>query len=298
MQIVPSFLEDRISQIPALQVLQHLGYEYIPPEEAFRLRGGKQSNVILDEVLEGQLRTINVIRFKGKEYPFSNVNISNAIRALKEFPYDGLVRTNEKIYDLLCLGKSFEETIGGDAKSFTLKYIDWDHIENNAFHVTAEFPVERAGSTETRRPDIVLFVNGIPLVVIECKPPTLPDHKDPVDVAVSQHIRNQRDDEICGLFLYSQMLLAICPNATKYGTTATPAKFWSIWKERANIEQEVGQVVNRPLSAEQRDRLFGGVFAQCREYFEQMAAQGDRQVTAQDRALYSLCRPERLMELA
>lgn len=298
MQEVPSFLEDRISQIPALQVLQNLGYEYIPPEEAFRLRGGKLSNVILDEVLEQQLRTINVIRFKGKEYPFSNVNISNAIRALKDFPYDGLVQTNERIYDLLCLGKSFEETIGGDAKSFTLKYIDWDNIENNVFHVTAEFPVERGGSTETRRPDIVLFVNGIPLVVMECKPPTLPDRKDPVEVAVSQQIRNQRDDEICGLFLYSQMLMAVSPNGAKYGTTATPGKFWSVWKERANIEQEVSEIVNRPLSTEQTERLFGGVFAQCREYFAQLAAQGLRQVTAQDRALYSLCRRERLMELA
>ncbi len=294
---IPSFLEERISQIPALQVLQNLGYEYIPPEEVFKLRGSRLSNVILDEVLEQQLRRINLIRYKGNEYPFSNVNISNAVGALKDFPYDGLIQTNEKIYDLICLGKSYEETIAGDTKSFTLKYIDWDNFENNAFHVTAEFPVERAGITETRRPDIVLFVNGIPLVVIECKPPTLPNHKDPVKEAISQQIRNQRDDEIYGLFLYSQILLALSSNAVEYGTTATPAKFWSVWKEQASVEQEVEHVVNTPLSAEKRNILFSGVFAQCRQYFDQLESQGNRQITEQDQALYCLCRPERLMEL-
>jgi type I restriction enzyme R subunit len=142
-----------------------------------------------------------------------------------------------------------------------------------------------------------LFVNGIPLVVIECKPPTLPNHKDPVKEAISQQIRNQRDDEIYGLFLYSQILLALSSNAVEYGTTATPAKFWSVWKEQASVEQEVEHVVNTPLSAEKRNILFSGVFAQCRQYFDQLESQGNRQITEQDQALYCLCRPERLMEL-
>ena len=294
MQNTPSFLEDKISQIPALQVLMNMGYEYIKPEEAYRLRGGKLGNVILDDILERQLRQMNEIYFKGEKYSFSNVNISNAISALKDFLYDGLVQTNEKIYDLLCLGKSFEETIAGDTKSFTLKYIDWDDIENNVFHVTAEFPVARAGSFDTRRPDIVLFVNGIPLVVIECK---RPDIKDPAGEAVSQQIGNQRDEEIPGLFLYSQMLLALSPNAAKYGTTATPARFWSVWKERGDIEVEVGKLANRTLSAEQKDKLFSEPFAHCRDYFEQTERQGQRLAKEQDRALYCLCRPERLLEL-
>ncbi len=259
---VPSFLEDRISQIPALQVLQNLGYEYINPEEIFRLRGSKLNNVILDEILEKQLAEINTISFKGKEYKFSNSNISSAITALKDYLYEGPIKTNEKIYDLICLGKSFEETIAKDTKSFTLNYIDWDNIENNVFHVTAEFPVERAGTTETRRPDIVLFVNGIPLVVIECK---RPDVKDPAGEAISQNIRNQWEDEIPRLFVYSQLLLGLSPNDCKYGTTATPAKFWSLWKERANIEQEVKMVVNTTLSSGQKAKLFSGVFADCAE---------------------------------
>ena len=290
----PSFLEDRISQIPALQVLQHLGYEYIPPEEIYQLRGNRLSNVILDEILEQQLQNINTINFKGKEYKFSNNNISNAITSLKEYLYDGLLKTNEAIYDLLCLGKSFEETIASDTKSFTLHYINWENFENNVFHVTAEFPVERTGITETRRPDIILFVNGIPVVVIECK---RPDIKDPVGEAVSQNIRNQRDDEIPKLFVYSQLLIALSPNACKYGTTATPAKFWSIWREREDIEKQVQQIVNTPFSPEQKDKLFSDCFADCRDYFDKLEAGGKISVREQDRVLYSLCRKERLMEL-
>jgi type I restriction enzyme R subunit len=292
---IPSFLEDKISQIPALQVLQNLGYEYINPEEIFRLRGSKHSNVILDDILEKQLGIINSFSFKGKDgYKFSHSNISNAIGALKDVPYDGLVKTNEKIYDLICLGKSFEETITGETKSFTLKYIDWENIENNVFHVTAEFGVERAGTTDTRRPDIILFVNGIPLVVIECK---RPDIKDPAGQAVSQNIGNQRDDEIPRLFVFSQLLLGISPNEAKYGTVATPAKFWMVWKEKRDIEQELGGIINTPLSPEKKAKLFSGVFAQCRGYFERLEAEGDREVREQDRALYYLCRPQRLLEL-
>lgn len=52
-----SFKEDHISQIPALQLLQKLGYEYLTPEEAMEMRGGKTSNVLLEEVLRNQLRT-------------------------------------------------------------------------------------------------------------------------------------------------------------------------------------------------------------------------------------------------
>ena len=156
----PSFKEDHISQIPALQLLQNLGYKYLTPAEALELRGGRMSAVILEGILAEQLRKINRVRFK---YPFSEGNILSAIQTLKDVVYDGLVRTNEKVYDLLCLGRSMQQSIEGDTKSFPLNYIDWKNWENNVFHVTEEFSVERMGSHETRRPDIVLFVNGIPL---------------------------------------------------------------------------------------------------------------------------------------
>ena len=290
----PSFLEDRISQIPALQLLLNLGYEYLTPEEVYKLRGRKLSNVILDEVLGQQLQKHNSINFKGKQYPFSNHNITAAIESLKQLPYDGLVRTNEKIYDKICLGISLPETIVGETKSFTLQYVDWKNIHNNVFHVSAEYEVERSGSNETRRPDIILFVNGIPLVIIECK---RPDIKDPVGEAISQNIRNQRDKEIPKLFLYSQLLLALSPNEAKYGTTATAAPFWATWKEKADIETELSQLVNSPLTDKQKEKLFAEPFKKCRTYFEELERQDSRLITQQDRLVYNLCRKERLIDL-
>ena len=291
---LPSFQEDHISQVPALQLLQNLGWQYLTPEEALRLRGGKRSNVLLEGILDPQLRKLNRIRFKGQEYAFSEANIQSAILSLKDVLFDGLVRTNEKIYDLLVLGKSLQQPILGDTKSFPLNYIDWNPVTwltNNVFHVTEEFEVERTGSYEPRTPDLVLFGNGIPLCVIECK---RPDLKDPIDQAVSQMIRNQRDDEISKLFLYTQLLVGVSKNEAKYATTGTPAKFWSVWKE--DVDAELAPLVNKPLSSAQKDRMFGHRFRYVRGYFEALE-QSPREVTVQDRALYSLSRPERLLEL-
>lgn len=290
---IPSFKEEHISQIPALQLLQTLGYTYLTPVEASELRGGRMGAVILEGILSEQLRKINKVRFKGNEYPFSEGNILSAIQTLKDVLFDGLVRTNEKVYDLLCLGRSLQQSIDGDTKSFPLNYIDWKNWENNVFHVTEEFSVERAGSHETRRPDIVLFVNGIPLAVIECK---RPDMKDAIDEAISQHLRNQGTSEIPKLFLFGQLLLAVNTNEAKYATVGTPAKFWAVWKEREDIEKELRGLVNKPLSTEKKDKLFSERFHYVRDYFDKVEAAG-RQVTEQDRALFSLCRPERLLEL-
>lgn len=291
----PKYSEDSISQLPALHLLQNLGWQYLTPEEALKLRGGKLGGVLLEGVLADWLRKHNRVRFKGKELPFTEGNILSALQALKEIPLDGLVRTNEKIYDLLCLGKSLQQSVDGDIKSFTLHYIDWEHPENNAFHVTEEFAVERTGSHQTRRPDIVLFVNGIPFCVIECKSPHI---KDPIREAISQQIRNQKDDEIPHLFLYSQLLLALSKNEAKYATTGTPAKFWAVWREESpDFEKKLQELVNIPLSEKQVDKLFIENEWLVREKPAEFGTL-KRQVTEQDRALFALCRPERLLELS
>jgi len=292
----PSFKEDQISQVPALELLQKLGYVYVSPSEAVAMRGGRLAGVLLESVLAEQLRKINVIRFKGREYPFSEGNILAAVQSLTDVVDDGLVQTNEKIYDLLTLGRALPQSIDGDTKSFQLDYIDWKHPENNVWHVTEEFAIERTGSHETRRPDVVLFVNGIPLVVIECK---RPDLKDPIGQAISQQIRNQQRDQIPRLFHYAQILLAVSKNEAKYATVGTPAKFWAVWKETASDEAEarLKELAAIPLTEEQVDRLFEGRNLFVREEHETYGRM-ERQVTAQDRTLYALCRPERLLELA
>ncbi len=251
----PSFKEDHISQIPALQLLQNLGYTYLSPEEALALRAGKTSGVLLEDILKEQLQAINNIQYKGRTYDFSEANIQSGINALKDVPLqEGLIAANENIYNLLTLGKAFEQTIEGDKKSYTLQYIDWKNPENNAFHVTEEFNVMRAGSHEHYRPDMVLFVNGIPLAVTECK---RPDMKDPLAQAISQHLRNQQEDGIRLLFSYAQILLSISTNDASYATTATEPKFWSKWEEKFEEKQDesafkatIESIKNKSLSEE------------------------------------------------
>lgn len=296
---IPLLKEDHISQIPALQVLQNLDYRYLTPEEALASRGGRTSGVLLEGILAEQLRKINRVRFKGQTYAFSEGNIQSAIQDLKNQLFEGLIRTNEKVYDLLTLGKSLPQVIDGDLKSFPLRYMDWEDWRNNAFHVAEEFPVDRTGSSESFRPDLVLFVNGIPFAVIECKRHVDPGgraEKDPLDQAISQHIRNQKEDGIPRLFTYAQLLLAISKNDAKYATVGTPPKFWAAWREDLD-ERELRQLVNRPLSMEQKDRLFAGRFRYVRHHFDACESAG-REPTEQDRALYALCSPERLLELA
>ena len=288
----PPCNEKYLSQIPALRQLINLGYEYLPPERAIQERNGKYGKVLLENVLRQQLKKINRINYRGGEYRFSEENVQSAIDKIKNIPYDGLMKTNEEIYDLLTLGTSLKQTIAGDSKSHTVRYIDWKNPGANVLHVTAEFSVERSGSAEIVRPDIVLFVNGIPVVVIECKAPVVG-----VDQGVSQMIRNQGKDYIPRLFTYVQLVMAMNKNEVKYATAETPKEFWSVWKEWEDSEDETKTIVNQPLSDENRNALFANEFASARAHFDEIESAGGRLVTQQDKAIHSLCRPERLLEI-
>lgn len=286
------FNEKYLSQIPALQELIALGYEYLSPEQAMRMRSSKNSNVLLESVLREQLKKINRIQHKGKGYHFSEANIQEAIQKIKNVRYDGLQKTNEVIYDLITIGTSLEQTFEGNSKSFNLNYIDWKTPSNNLFHVTPEFTVERNRSSETVRPDIVLFVNGIPLAVIECKSSNVD-----VEQAVSQNIRNQGDEYIPKLFTYVQLVMGVNKNAAQYATVGTSAKFWCVWNELEDKEDKITKIINTPLSDDKKAALFSGIFAPERRFFDELENKGERMLTEQDKALYSLCRPERLLEL-
>ena len=287
------FNEKYLSQIPALQLLINLGFEFITPEQALAERSGRTGNVLLEGILRKSLKEINRIQYKGQEYLFSEENIQTAIQKLKSIKWDGPQKTNEATYDLLTLGTALEQTVEGDAKSYTLRYLDWQRWENNHFHATAEFSVERTRSTETARPDIVLFVNGIPFAIIECKSP-----KVEVEQAVSQSIRNQSDEYIPKLFTTAQLVMGVNKNSSRYATTGTRDKFWSVWQEQVDKEETITANINTPLTIVDKDRLFSGEFAAARSFFDALEEEGERLVTEQDRAINSLCRPERLLELA
>lgn len=258
------YLEVSASQKPAIELLQSMGYTYISPKDCERQRGSRY-HVLLKDILRGQLRKLNRYSYAGAENEFSADNIERAMEELDEPLTDGLVRTSEKIYDALLLGKSYPETVGGGKSlSFNLKYIDWEHPENNLFHVTEEFAVDSLDKQHNARPDIVLFINGIPFAVIECKAPHIP-----VEQAVEQMIRNQQADYIPQLFKYAQIVMATNKNTVKYATAGTPKKFWSVWKEQdtAFLDSGLAQFV------------------------------ADRVPTEQDRNIISLFRQERLTEL-
>lgn len=222
-----AYLEINASQRPALALFEAMGYTYISPADCDRQRGSRY-HVLLRDILRGQLRRLNRYVYAGAENEFSAANIERAMEDLDEPLTDGLVRTSEKIYDALLLGKSYPETIGdGKMLSFNLRYIDWDNPQNNVFHVTEEFAVDSRDRQHNARPDIVLFINGIPFAVIECKAPHIP-----VEEAVGQMIRNQQAAYIPQLFKFAQLVVATNKNAVKYATAGTPKKFWSVWKEQ------------------------------------------------------------------
>jgi type I restriction enzyme R subunit len=299
----PSFKEDHISQIPALQMLVNLGYTYLSPSEADRQRGGKTSNVLLEDILRKQLKEINAEKAisSTRATYISEANIDKGIQILKNLPMnEGYIAASEKAYNLLTLGQALEQSVDGDKKSFTLQYIDWKNISNNVFHVSEEFSVMRSTSKEHYRPDLVLFVNGIPLCIIECK---RPDMKEPLKQAISQHLRNQQEDGIRSLYVYSQLTLSIATQEAAYATNATPEKFWATWHEKFNSDEEernynskLRELKNKPLQISIKEQLFSDRFKYVRRYFDALE-QEEILITEQDNYLYGLCRPERLMDV-
>lgn len=262
---IPIANEMTTSQRPAIEVLQKLGYKYISEEENKNLRNNILTDVIFKDILAKKLNEINSYEYKGEKYKFSASTIGQAIKDLNEDLVTGLISTNEKIYDLLTLGKSYQENmVDGTKRSFDIKYIDFENPENNDFYVTEEFSVLRMNGKDYARPDIVLFVNGIPLAVIECK-----DASVPIIQAISQNIRNQKPEYIPQLFKFIQIVMAANKNETKYATCGTPDKFWSTWNEQYVEKQN--ELLNKTVIG--------------------------RQVTKQDRDIISLFEKERFLEL-
>lgn len=127
--------------------------------------------------------------------------------------------------------------------------------------------------------------------------------KKPIDLAIEQSLRNQKDDGIRSLYLYSNIVAGIAVNEAKYGTTATKKEFWSVWKEQfRNKEEEqaylltLQQLKNAPLPDDDRSVLFKERFRYVLQYFDQLEKQ-DVTITAQDKLLYDLFSIERFLDI-
>ena len=298
MEHLPKFQEEYSAKLPALTLLINLGWSFLSPELALSARGGKADEVVLRQVLRSEFQK-RTFTFAGKSYPLSEKAIDNLIAevcspALNE----GLLTANERLYNHFLYGISVTEFVDGKKVSPTVALIDWQNPTNNSFVCTEEFTVTRSGGAESRRPDIVCFVNGIPLVVIEAKRPDGNAKKGPtIDEGISQSLRNQRHDEIPLLFAYSQMLLSINGNEGRYGTCGTPAKFWAAWREEDITDVEMYAIKNKTLKDEQLACLFSHRPAKDLDWYQSLTAVGELAVTGQDQLLISLLSPARLLEM-
>lgn len=303
------FQEEFSAKIPALTLLTNLGYTFIPPSKCEALRG---NNLVREKNSTHQVILLPIMRdflakqmfsFAGKQHRLSEAAIDKVMHELSPAMNLGLNAANEKIYNALMYGISVTEFIDGKKASPTIKLIDWQDIDNNQFHFSEEFVVQNTEGTSNRIPDIVCFVNGLPLVVIEAKrPDSNKEGKSTNAEAISQHIRNQSQAEIPHLYAYSQLLLAVNGHEGLYATCGTPEKFWAKWKEEQSYlgipEAEFVRLKNHKLTDEQLDRLFNHRPAKAKDDYLSLLAAGDLTVTDQDRLITSLLRPERLLDMA
>ncbi|MFJ6280798.1 type I restriction endonuclease subunit R [Arthrobacter subterraneus] len=252
------------SQGPAVELLEALGFTQLTPDEALVERGGRRRNVLFEDILIEQILKINGFVHKKRRYPFDVADAEEALRRLGPGweQAKGPQAASLAVYDRLILGTTITKTVDGDSKSYSLHYIDWQTPANNVFHVTTEMRVERTGSSATQRLDVVGYVNGIPFIVIENKRPT-----EDLSKASGQLITYQNADGIPQLFHYAQLLISANRREALYATVGTPRKFWASWNDEEDTDADIASLV------------------------------GGRTVSEQDRLLYALCRPERLLDL-
>ncbi len=299
MTTTPDTREQASSQFPALHLLCNLGWNFLTTARALRLRGSTREVLLKPRLIE-VLQTRRY-EYKGIWYPLSPSGIDQILRELSALSLaEGLLPANERLYGKLALGITVTEFMpDGKKHQPTIPIIDWTDAGANHWDVTEELEVLAAQGTHHRTPDVVCYVNGIPLVVIEAKRPEAGGGSHPskamVNEGISQHLRNQRPDEIPNLFSYAQLLLSISQTEGRYGTTHTAAKFWAKWREEEFDDAHLLACKNAPLEPAVRAALFDGKSAVLHAHFDALWS-ARMQVTEQDRLLASLLTPTRLLE--
>ncbi len=198
--------EQTLVEMPSVKILQGLGYEYLKPEDNITAREGL-NNVILKDTFINALMRINSID-------------ENTARAV----YQELlsVTDNEKLTYIL--RGNYSRTVPGETDKKTIYCIDFVNPENNTFTVTNQFKVQ---AQKSRIPDIVCFVNGIPLVVIEAKSPV--SFNDKMGEAFDQIKQYERDIE--RLFYSNAFNIITDGTSLMYGATGSPSQYWGYWRD-------------------------------------------------------------------
>lgn len=173
------------------------------------------SQVIMRTDLEKALKAIN---------PWMNEKqVFEAITDLTSFDTDNLIKNNQRILELLIKGTTVQHQTPEGLRNEPVFFIDFENPKNNSFVAVSQFKIRIIGTDKHIYPDIICFLNGIPVSVIECKSPRT---KEPIPEAIDQLMRyaEQRDYVKEGsrpLFYYNQFIVATCRNKAKFGTVTT-----------------------------------------------------------------------------
>lgn len=212
---------------------------------------------------------------------WSGDEAKRAIAILEKAAYctpQNMQEKNEKVYSLLRYGVNVSPDVG--AKKITVNLIDWEHPDKNQFYIAEEVTINSSTPDSfTKRPDLVIYVNGIALAVMELKRSKVSVHD-----GIRQTIGNQQENFIRPFFSTVQLLFAGNDSqGLYYGVIDTPEKFWLRWKEPdASIPNELDRSVTQWFNKERLLEMIhdflvfdAGVKKVCRpnQYFAVKAAQ-------------------------
>ena len=243
---------------PFVDQLVDMGWKFITGNFDHPTATGRGSfrDVLLLKELKTALRRINLDP-DGNPW-LDDDRLTQATNALQRLGTSKLLEANQKATELIVKGTQVDGVEGWDqGRQQTVHFIDWERPENNTFCAITQFQVAcPAGQTDKHvRPDIVLFCNGIPLVVVECKSPYL---ATPLESAVDQLQRyaNRRrslgivdvDEGNEQLFHYSQFVVGTCGEEARVGTFSAQAVHFLEWKDTSPVPlAEVATERNKPI---------------------------------------------------
>jgi type I restriction enzyme, R subunit len=259
---------------PLLQQLAVMGWEYCLgdldyPQKSFR---ENFRDVLLLEPLRKAIVKINAAE------NLDDLTIDRAIRELERSDKpDGLAR-NQELTEKLIKGVSVVRATCGDgphSRNVTVRFIDFapDNLHNNSFLAINQFRIDYLGRVGFVIPDVILFVNGIPLVIIECKSPSLAETDDggfwkPIESGINQLLRyaNSREEVaqeegVEHLFHWNQLMISSCYYAARVATYGADYKHYVEWKDTAPFSEaevltEIGRAGTKLRSQE---KLVGGM---------------------------------------
>lgn len=241
---------------PLLDQLAGLGWEVLDLETKQHPGDSHRTNfteVVMLPVLRERLKVIN---------PWlEDDQVEEAVKQLTaSFPGTNLLQNNQHLFHLLLENTSVSENRQTGEKSPTLSFIDFKNRDNNRFIAVCQFKVRILGTEHHIIPDIVLFLNGLPVVVIECKSPKV---KDPIPEAIDQLLRyseqrGAKGEGSSALFYYNQFVVTTCRQEAKFGTITTHSeKHFYRWSDP--YPRDVNALKHGISSPNDQQRLVAGM---------------------------------------